>query len=135
MMSGDTNYSPDILHESSKILVDIFDSFSSNSSNMTSPDYVRVLSFSDYFGDKVVGRTAIEKIQNAWRNQKDNFSINKKDNKLSYTIPDSSSYEIGYLVNELPSSLNAKKLGGTLIMELDQARDVFGISFKKGLFG
>ena len=134
MMSGDTNYSPDILHESSKVLVDIFDSFSSNSSNMTSPDYVRVLSFSDYFGDKVVGRTAIEKIQNAWRNQKDNFSINKKDNKLSYTIPDSSSYEIGYLVNELPSSLNAKKLGGTLIMELDQAREVFGINFKKGLF-
>ena len=129
MMEGEVDYSPDILHESSKVLVNLF---MENIEKL--PNYVRVLSFSDYFGDKVVGRSVIEKIQHAWRNQRANFVINKKENTLSYTVPDSSSFEIVYLVNELPSTLNAKKLGGTLIMDLDQAKEVFGINFKKRFF-
>ena len=129
MMNGVVNYSPDILNKSSVVLVDIF-----RENSIYVPDYVRPLTYSDYFGDEVVGRTAIERIKNAWKNQKDNFSINKKDNTVKYTIPDSASYEIAYLVNELPSSLNAKKFGGTLVMDLDVAKKVFGIDFKKRLF-
>ena len=129
MMDGSQDYSPDILNESSKVLVEIF------SENLSKcPKYIRELSYGDYFGDSIIGRTAIERVMNAWRHQKDNFSINRKDNKLTYTIPDSASYELGYLVNELPSSLNAKKLGGMLTMDLDKANEVFGIRFRKGLF-
>lgn len=34
------------------------------------PDYFEVLSYTDYFGEKVVGRNAIAKIINAWENEK-----------------------------------------------------------------
>ena len=62
------------------------------------------------------------------------FEINKKENTLIYNVPDNSSYELGYLVNELPPKLNAKKIGGSLIMDLDKAKEFFEINFKKGLF-
>lgn len=129
MMDGITDYAPDILKESSLVLVEII-----KENRMDIPDYVRVVSYKDYFGESVVGRTAIEKIQTAWKHQKSNFNINKRENKLSFSIPESSSYEIGYLVNELPISLNAKKLGGMLTMDLDKAKEVFGITFKKSIF-
>ena len=50
-------------------------------------------------------------------------------------MPEGSNYELGYLVNELPPKLNAKKIGGTLIMDLDAAKEFFDINFKKGFFG
>jgi hypothetical protein len=129
MLIGGKDYSPDILKISSEVLYEIF-----KEHQAFLPDYIRPLKWNDYFGDKIVGRTAMEKIITAWNTQRNNFEIRKKDNLLSYTIPDTSAHEIGYIVNELPSSLNAKKLGSTLNMDLDAAKEVFGINFKKGWF-
>ena len=129
MNKEEKDYSPDILKASSKILKDIFNECSSNI-----PSYVRELDFNDYFGDKVVGKNAMDRIIKAWQNQKEQFEIKKKENTLVYKVPESSNYELGYLVNELPPKLNAKKIGGTLIMDLDAAKEFFEINFKKGFF-
>lgn len=130
MMDNITDYAPDVLKESSSVLVEII-----KENRETIPEYIRVVSYKDYFGDSVIGRTAIEKIQNAWKNQNSNFTINKRENKLYFSIPESASHELGYILNELPVSLNAKKLGGMLTMDLEKSKEVFGINFKKGFFG
>ena len=130
MNTEEKDFAPDILKASSIVLKEII-----NENLNEIPHYVRKLDFNDYFGDKVIGKTAIDKIVKAWYNQKDQFVINKKENTLIYNVPDNSSYEIGYLVNELPPKLNAKKYGGSLIMDLDTAKEFFEINFKKGLFG
>lgn len=130
MNNEEKDYSPDILKASSKILKELFSKYSS-----AMPNYVKELDFNDYFGDKVVGKNAMDKITKAWHNQKEQFEINKKENTLVYKVPDGSSYELGYLVNELPPKLNAKKIGGALIMDLDVAKEFFRINFKKGIFG
>lgn len=130
MFSGDQEYYPDILFVSSQILADIFEEYYKHS-----PSYVRVLDFSDYFGDAVIGKTARAKIISAYKNQPNAFRIKRKDNILLYTVPDNSAYEIGYLVNELPSNLRAQKLGPSLQMNLKEAERFFDIKFKRGLLG
>ena len=130
MMSGENEYMPDILHESSKVLRGIF--FDCCDENV--PNYVRILSFEDYFGDIVVGRTALDRLKTFWEKQRDGFTINERDNTLIFTISENSDYELGYIANELPPSLNAKKMGNKLIMNLAKAREVTGINFKKKLF-
>ena len=57
---------PDIFAISSEVLVDII----TECAPEEKPDYFEVLSYTDYFGEKVVGRNAIAKIINAWENEK-----------------------------------------------------------------
>lgn len=130
MMNGERDYMPDILHESSKVILDIF----SECYDASLPEYVRILSFEDYFGDIVVGRTAIDRLKTFWEKQRDGFTVNERDNTLIFTISEHSDYELGYIANELPSSLNAKKMGNKLIMDLSAAREITGINFRKRLF-
>ena len=129
MMRNEKDFSPDILELSSIVLRDIFSEY-----REILPFYIRVLDFDSYFGDEVIARTAIDKIKTAWRNQRDNFQIDKKENKLSYKVPENVAYEIRALANELPSKLNAKTIGGMLVMKLDVANEFFGIKFKTGIF-
>ena len=44
--------------------------------------------FNDYFGNKAVGRNAIQKIRRAWQFERDAFIIHKKNDLLEYRIPD-----------------------------------------------
>ena len=129
MIKGDKNYSPDLLKASSQVLVEIFSEYSRDI-----PEYIRNAAWADYFGDTVVGKTAMERIRDAWKTQPSSFKRNKKDNQLTYRVPDNAAYELSYLVNELPAILNAKKQGGMLIMDLDAATQLFNNRFKKGLF-
>lgn len=127
MKTSDDDYFPDIFNVSSLVLKEIFDEYSAST-----PEYVAVLSYSDYFGDKAIGKNAMKKIIVAWENDKRNFKIDKKRNTLTYTYEDSSrTYELKYIQQELPPVLEAKVVGSSIIMNLEKAGEVFDRTFKK----
>lgn len=130
MKNGDEEYFPDVFKVSSVILKSIFDEYDDEV-----PTYVRNLEYKDYFGNKAVGKNAINKIKDAWENDKKSFSIDRRKNKLIYSYKDSSrTFELKHIQQELPPVLKARVMSSSLIMELDSACEVFGIKFKKGLF-
>lgn len=72
---------------------------------------------------------------NAWKNENQQFSIDKKTNKLKYTVLETfNMYELKYINEELPPKLNSKVASRTLTMDLDVAEEFFGIRFKRRLF-
>ena len=55
---------------------------------------------------------------------------------LVYTYPENGRlYELRYLQDELPPALEARVTARSLVMKLDVAIEVFGETFKKGIFG
>lgn len=131
MKTAEIDYFPDIFAVSSKIIVEII---SESVDNL--PNYVSLLSYADYFGDRVVGRNAIQKILSAWRTEPKQFKVYKKRNTLTYTYPEQGRlYELAYIQQELPPALNARLTARSIVMDLDQAKIIFETSFKRGLFG
>lgn len=128
MKADETECAPDILMISSKIIVDIIEE---NTENM--PTYVRALSLEDYFSEHVTGKHAKETILNAWKTNPKNFKVNKKTNELRYDA--GQTYEADRLIKELPETLEARKSRECIVMNLDEAKEFFGISFKRSLFG
>lgn len=127
MKAADDDYFPDIFKVSSSILEEIFDTYSDDK-----PDYVTSLSYSDYFGDKAIGKNAMKKIIVAWENDKKNFKIDRKRNTITYTYEDSSrTYELKYIQQELPPVLEAKVVGSSIVMNLEKAGEVFDRVFRK----
>ena len=63
------------------------------------------------------------------------FRVDKKQNRLIYTYPqDGPWYELKYIADELPNSLEAEISGGNqLIMNYKQAQELFGIKFRHWL--
>ena len=59
----------------------------------------------------------------------------KKQNRLIYSYPpDGPWYELKYIADELPNSLEAEISGGNqLIMNYEQAQELFGIKFRRWL--
>lgn len=123
-------YFPDIFHASSSVIADIFEAC-----GIDLPDYVRVLYYNDYMGDESIGRAAIEKIELAWQADPSKFRGDKKQNRLIYSYPpDGPWYELKYIADELPNSLEAEISGGNqLIMNYEQAQELFGIKFRRWL--
>ena len=122
---------PDLFAVSSDVLLEIFKEFY----HKALPKYVRRLTREDYFGDRVVGKNAITKIVAAWETEPSQFRIDKKKNRLIYSYPEGGNlYELKYICDELPASLNARCQSKSLQMDLDAASDFFGIKFKKSFF-
>lgn len=123
-------YFPDIFHASSSVIADIFEAC-----GIDLPDYVRILYYNDYMGDESIGRAAIEKIELAWQADPSKFRVDKKQNRLIYAYPqDGPWYELKYIADELPNSLEAEISGGNqLIMNYEQAQELFGIKFRRWL--
>lgn len=123
-------YFPDIFHASSSVIADIF-----KTCNIDLPVYACILSYDDYMGDKSIGRAAIEKIELAWQADPNKFRVDKKKNRLIYSYPqDGPWYELKYIADELPNSLEAEISGGNqLVMNYEQAQELFGIKFKRWL--
>ena len=96
---------------------------------------VRILYYNDYMGDESIGRAAIEKIKLAWQADPSKFRVDKKQNRLIYSYPpDGPWYELKYIADELPNSLEAEISGGNqLIMNYEQAQELFGIKFRRWL--
>ena len=131
MTEDDENYFPDIFLESSKVISEIIEEYGDSK-----PDYVSELKYADYFGDLAIGRSAIEKIKTAWNTEPKQFKIDEKKNQLTYSYPDGGRYyELQYIHQELPPVLEAKLVSKSIVMKLDAARGVFGVNFKRRLFG
>lgn len=130
LMKTDIDYFPDIFAASSNILCSIVE----ESIGMLLP-YMQRLTYSDFYGDRAIGKTAIERILNAWENEPQQFKIDRKNNKLVYSIPENGNYHaIRHIYNELPPAVNAKLNQKTLVMNLDQAEILFERKFKKSIF-
>ena len=116
---------------SSKILVEIISCMAEEV-----PEYITELSYTDYFGDKAVGRSAMQKIMTAWENEPKQFKVNRKNRTLTYSYPDQGRlYELAYIQQELPPALNAQLTAKSIVMDLDQAIEIFETSFRRGLLG
>ena len=96
------------------------------------PEYVKVYALEDYFSEKRTSLFAIRHIKEAYQNNKKNFDVDKKNNKLTYSNPDF--HELRRIKSELPDSLGAKLMGQSLSMELNKAKAFFEIDFKRTLF-
>ena len=116
---------PDILAASSKVLVDIFQRYGST----PLPEYIRCLTLDDYFNEKVTGCHAIKMIQKAWEVNRSSFEVNEKANELIYYA--GTIWEAKDLLKELPETLEASKPGDCIVMNLKEARNYFGVPFKK----
>lgn len=123
-----TEDAPDILSCSSQILLDIFKEYAER----TLPDYIRLLSLEDYFSEKVTGSYAIKTIQNAWKTSKRSFDISLRTNELRYNA--GVVWEADRIIKELPETLEAHKSREWIVMNLDAAKEFFGIDFKRPLF-
>lgn len=132
IMKGDTvDYFPDVFRFSSEIIVGIIHEYYSEDI----PEYVRVLGHSDYFGESVIGKNAIDKIISAWENEPKQFKVDRRRNKLVYTYPENANmHELKYINDELPPKLKSHVNSRSLSMDLDVAEEFFGRKFKKGLF-
>lgn len=118
---------PDILAYSSSVIMDIMSEYS----QAPLPDYVRSLSLEDYFSEKVTGSYAIKTIQNAWRTSRKSFEIYARTNELRYNA--GATWEADRILKELPETLEAHKSRDWVVMNLDEARAFFEISFKKSM--
>ena len=128
MKDSNNEYFPDIFEASSTVLMNIFNEYGAEAV----PEYIRILTYADYFGNKAVGRNAIQKIIIAWQNEADQFVIDKKKNKLTYSYPDGGrTYELKYIFDELPPVLNAQLVSRSIVMELDKAQEFFDVEFRK----
>ncbi len=128
MKDDDSESSPDILKLSSEIMYELFEQYSSSEL----PGYIRKLSLQDYFGEKVTGSNVINTIKMAWNTSKDQFKIDKKNNKLRYNA--GQTYDADRIVKELPEMLIPRKSREWVVMDLDEAREFFDIDFKISLF-
>lgn len=129
MKSDESESAPDILAVSSKIIVDIMSEYGDS----ILPDYVRELSLDDYFSERVTGSYAIKTINNAWRTSRKSFVVSVKNNELRYNA--GATWEADRILKELPETLEAHKSRDWVVMNLDEAREFFGIDFKGSLFG
>lgn len=116
---------PDILAASSRVLLGIF----SECSEIDLPSYMRPLTLEDYFSEKVTGRYARETIRNAWQIGRSSFEISERANELRYNA--GATWEADRILKELPETLEPHKSREWLIMNLEEARKFFDISFKK----
>ena len=128
MKSDDAESAPDILSVSSKVIVDILSQYYPEQM----PQYIRELSLEDYFSEHVTGKHAKTSIINAWKTSPKSFAISKKTNELRYNA--GQTYEADRLMKELPETLEARKSREWVVMNLEEAREFFGIDFKKSLF-
>lgn len=129
MKGSDDSYLPDIFAESSATIIEIASEFFDEL-----PHYMYECDYNDYFGNKAVGRNAIQKICRAWEFERESFTIHKKKGLLEYRIPDNGNiHSLNYIRQELPPSLNAQVISRTLTMNLEAASEFFGIDFKISL--
>jgi len=122
---------PDILQESSKIILEIM----KEHSDKKIPKYIRSITLEDYFSEKVTGSQAIKTIRTAWQINRKAFKVIKKYDQLRYNA--GQTWEADRILKELPEDLEAHKSREWIVMNLDKASEFFGIDFRKesGLLG
>ena len=125
MKDDEAESAPDILAESSRIIVSIMQEYAEREI----PEYIRGLSLDDYFSERVTGSYAIKTIKNAWKTSQASFEISVRANELRYNA--GATWEADRILKELPETLEAHKSRDWLVMNLEEAKEFFGIPFKK----
>ena len=123
--SDEAESAPDILAASSAIIVSIIREYTEGDL----PSFVRELTLDDYFSERVTGSYAIKAICNAWKTSQTSFEISERTNELRYNA--GATWEADRILKELPETLEAHKSRDWLVMNLDDAKEFFGIDFKK----
>ena len=123
--SDEAESAPDILAASSAIIVSIIREYTKGDL----PAFVRELTLDDYFSERVTGSYAIKAICNAWKTSQNSFEISERTNELRYNA--GATWEADRILKELPETLEAHKSRDWLVMNLDDAKEFFGIDFKK----
>ena len=126
-IKSDEERAPDILATSSMILMDIFREY--HDGNI--PHYARELSLDDYFSERVTGSFAIKTIVNAWRTSPRSFEVIARSNELRYNA--GNTWDVDRILKELPETLEPHKSRDWLVMNLDEAKSFFGLSFEMTL--
>ena len=93
------------------------------------PPYIRPLTLDNYFSEKVTGKYAIKTIKDAWANSRKSFDVKLRSNELCYNV--GVHYEADRLLKELPETLEARKVRDSVVMNLAEAKEFFGIDFKQ----
>ena len=127
LKSDEPESTPDILKASSQIIVSIFKSFVDGEI----PKYIRELDLDDYFSERVTGSYAIKTIQNAWKINRSSFEVSARSNELRYNA--GATWEAERIIKELPETLEAHKSREWLVMNLDAAKEFFGIQFSNSI--
>ena len=96
------------------------------------PAFIRELSLEDYFSEKVTGKYAIQTIRTAWQANSNAFEVNVRTNTIRYIAGEN--WDADRLMKELPENLCAKRSRDSVIMDLDAAKDFFGIDFRQKSF-
>lgn len=125
MKSDESESAPDILAESSQVLMNIFQEYSET----PCPEYIRFLTLEDYFSEKVTGSYAIKTIRNAWDISRSSFEISERNNEIRYNA--GATWEADRILKELPETLEAHKSREWVVMNLEEAKTFFDIPFKK----
>ena len=123
--SDEAESAPDILAASSAIIVSIIREYTEGDL----PSFVRELTLDDYVSERVTGSYAIKAICNAWKTSQTSFEISERTNELRYNA--GATWEADRILKELPETLEAHKSRDWLVMNLDDAKEFFGIDFKK----
>lgn len=126
MKNDEAESAPDILAYSSEVIVSIIKKYCN-----CIPEYIRELSLDDYFSEHVTGKHAKEYIISAWNTTPKAFVVQTKTNELRYNA--GQTYEADRLMKELPETLEARKSREWVVMNLEEARNFFGIDFKRPL--
>ena len=122
--SDESESTPDILAVSSQIIVEIMQEYCGDSI----PEYIRELSLEDYFSERVTGSYAIKTILNAWRTSRKSFEVLVRNNELRYNA--GATWEADRILKELPETLEAHKSRDWVVMNLEAAKEFFGMDFK-----
>lgn len=119
--------SPDILKVSSSNLCSIF-----RECLPDCPAFIRELSLEDYFSEKVTGKYAIQTIRTAWQANPKAFEVDARLNTIRYIAGEN--WDADRLMKELPENLCARRSRDSVIMDLDAAKEFFGLDFKPKSF-
>lgn len=128
LKSDDMGGAPDILAHSSEIIHEIIEENFENDI----PFYIRKLTLEDYFSEKVTGAHAVKAIKEAWKFNKSAFNVDKRQNRLLYNA--GQTYDAVRIIKELPEDLEAHQVRENVAMDLDKAREFFGLDFNKSVF-
>ena len=77
----------------------------------------------------MTGSYAIKTIRAAWNTSRASFEISAQNNEVRYNA--GATWEADRILKELPETLEAHKSREWVVMNLEEARKFFDISFKK----
>ena len=118
---------PDILKVSATILHNLFAEYLEEV-----PQYIQALSLDNYFSERVTGRYTLQVIREAWQTNPKAFIVDKRTRTLQYDA--GGNWDADRLMKELPETLCARRLRDSIIMDLEVAKEFFGINFKEPSF-